>query len=603
MSGTLRAARERIRSYPVSRWIIWAGAGISLDKPTRLPLAFPLTDYAVGEMCGEGVREKLVSLWARANEICSTPGLMAPFSDRPRLESVLGGFADLERDAVRPDLAFLPGLASFAKAPPNRGHFAVASLVLQGARVFTSNFDLGIQAAVRELAASADLFATEVTGSIHRFRLKTGNGAGEIVHFHGVASDAASLGATLSRVKQGFPDPFPLLDNRLEEGVLVLMVGYSAGDSFDVNPYFASRAPGTWPASTLLFVQHPGGAPPAHLPALARGFGGHAVTIEHTGDLLCELAGGAREVPPEPAFDWRADFRSKLAPGPAEGQKWLRTCALASALGVNVDVVDPEAYSNAEAVNPGFDPARYHGLLAIVGRDRGFPAKELEHHRRGGGAGEEMLGYEYARGNLRKARAWAMSTDQILDAAGTVGELPWAPYTSMSTHGRLLLTPYLTAPWKRPRRPDEFDAIHRLSEVVDTLGSRPLQGVQFIRQVATARRFRLLLDALHFGEAHPALEQDILELYASLADLAGFVGSYRDFATARLLRVRYVPPSQRREVLGEAWDFGERGAALAALIGDPSGRRRASRLRAYCRAVRLFWSLPLPPRSPVRPAS
>lgn len=245
-----------IREYPVSQWIIWAGAGVSLDPPTSLPLGYPFTDFAVEEMCGGSAKTQLLDVWDRANRLCSTPGGAAPFGWRPRLESVLGGFAELERGA-EPGLAFLPGFTSFADAPPNPKHLAIAALVLRGATVFTSNFDLCIQA-FRELPSRDEAEEVAASGSIRRFRVKDRPGTGEIVHFHGAADEPGSLGATLSRVKEGFPRPFSELEDRLRAGSLIVMVGYSAGDSFDVNPYFAGRSPDTWPASALLFVQHKG---------------------------------------------------------------------------------------------------------------------------------------------------------------------------------------------------------------------------------------------------------------------------------------------------------------------------------------------------------
>lgn len=263
-----------------------------------------------------------------------------------------------------------------------------------------------------------------------------------------------------------------------------------------------------------------------------------------------------------------------------------------------MDVLDPGAYAAAEASNPGFDPQRYHHLLAIVGRERGVPGKELEHHRLGGGTEGDTLGYEYARGNLREARAQALSLAEILRLAQADRELPWAPYTSMSAHGRVLLAPYLLMPWKRPHGTRDLHAIQRFSEVVDALAQRPLRGVQYIRQVATARRFRLLLDSLIAPGAAPELEGEILDLYGSLADLAGYVSSYRDFAIARLLRVRYADRARRAEMLDDANDLIRRSGALAALVGDATGVRRARRMRAYLRLAGAFWTLPLPPAAP-----
>ncbi|HLM65874.1 MAG TPA: hypothetical protein VK358_00035, partial [Longimicrobium sp.] len=524
-------------SFLPSRLIVWAGAGISLDAPTRLPLGFGLTEFALEETCGTATSTRLFDLWESANEICSEGDRRDPFSWRPRLESVLGGLSDLERDAVEPSLAFMPAFTSFADAPPNAVHFSIASMVLGGASVFTANFDLCLQRAVRSLAGTADPFEVDVSGSIRRYRLKPGVGEGEIVHFHGAADDPEYLGATLGRIKQGLPEPFAVLEDRLRAGSLLVMVGYSASDSFDVNPYFVRQPRAAWPASTLVYVRHEGREAPAQLPALAVGFGRWAEVSAHTGLLMSALAGRLHPVDESPAFDWRAEFRARLAPAPGEGPRALRTCAVANALGINVDALDGDAYARAEAANPGYEPGRYHHLLAIAGRERGDAEKELEHHLLAGDGERETMGYAYARGDLQSAREQAMSTEEILHMARVVpGELPWAPYTSMSAHARPLVSRYLLRPWRRPRGRD-LTEIGRLLEVAEVLGSRPMRGVQFVRQIATAWRFGVLLGVLAGRSPEPQQEKRIRDLYAELADLAGFVSSYRDFAMVRLLCV------------------------------------------------------------------
>jgi hypothetical protein len=589
------------RSTELSRLIVWAGAGISLEAPTGLPLGFGLVEFSLDQACGADVSARLYALWARANEICAEPFRPQPFAWRPRLESVLGGLGELERDAPNASLAFLPAFTSFAGAPPNRVHFALASLILRGVTVFTANFDLCLQEAIRRLTRQDDPFDLEVAGSIRRYRLKAGHG--EIVHFHGAADDPEYLGATLSRIKQGLPEPFPVLEDRLDAGALLMMVGYSASDSFDVNPYFIRRRPGTWPVSTLLFVQHEGRDPPAHWAALGAAFGRAGTISLHTGDFIAELAGGVPALDPEPAFDWQAEFCARLDRDAAVRLRPVHTCTVANALGINVDALDENAYAGAEAENPGYEHGRYHHLLAIAGRERGRPDKEAEHHRRAGGGRDDSLGYDYARGDLQSAREKAMPVGEILEMARTGdGELPWAPYTSMSAHARPLVSHYLLRPWKRPRGRDR-DRVARLHRVADALGSRPWRGVAFVRQVATAWRFHLLLNVVAGNPLDPRLEERVLDLYAELADLAGFVSSYRDFAIARLLRLRYEPLAGRLRLVADAGRLARRSYQLARLVRDPSGERRARQLGVLLVGYALL--CPLVPRlaGPVLPSS
>lgn len=583
-----------VESFGLSRLIIWAGAGISFEAPTQLPLGFGLTEFALDATCGKEISARLFNLWERANAICSDAQRRDPFSWRPRLESVLGGLGELERDAPDPSLAFLPAFASFANAPPNAVHVSIGAAVLQGVTVFTANFDLCLQAAVCRLAGRDDPFDVDVSGSIRRYRLKPGLGSGEIVHFHGAADDPEYLGATLSRIKQGLPEPFSVLEDRLNAGALLIMVGYSASDSFDVNPYFVRQPSATWPASTLVYLRHEGSKAPPQLPALAVGFGRWAEVSAHTGRLMSTLAGHLHPVDESPAFDWRAEFRARLAPALGEGPRALRTCAVANALGINVDALDGEAYARAEAANPGYEPERYHHLLAIAGRERGASEKELEHHLLGGGSERETMGYAYARGDLRSAREQAMSIEEILHMAETVaGELPWPPYTSMSARARPLVSRYLLRPWSRPGSGDLHE-IGRLLEVAEVLGDRPMRGVQFVRQIATAWRFRLLLRVLAGQFPEPQQEKRILDLYAELADLAGFVSSYRDLAVVRLLCVRYASRRARSGLVAQAGEFAGNSHRLASAIKDPAGVRRAAQLESLVVGYQLLW--PLMPR-------
>ncbi|HEY0017251.1 MAG TPA: hypothetical protein VGC13_13155 [Longimicrobium sp.] len=595
-------AESLIAACPPERLVVWAGAGISYSYPTGLPLGFALTDFALDETCGVAFRARLVNLWERANEICSPGYRPEPFSQRPRLESVLGGFGELERDAADPSVAFLPAFTSFADAPPNAVHFTLASLVLKGAAVFTANFDLCLQAAVRHLVGRPDPFDLEVAGSIRRFILKPELGAGEIVHFHGVADDPEYLGATLARIKEGLPQPFEPLERRLDRGALLLMVGYSASDAFDVNPYFQQQPAGRWSKSALLFVRHEGGSAPTHLPLLGTGFGKMGAVSAHTGLLLSAAAGGVHPVDEEPAFDWKAEFRARLAGAGVAGQRALRILSVAHALGINVDGLDAEAYQEAEAHNPGFDTERHRYLLAMTGRERGSLRKELEHTPRASRSGGHTLGSAYAGGDLLAASGKAMQLDEIWNAAQVAGPLDWHPYTSLSTHGRILLSPYLKRPWRSPMTPGTYAAVERVLGLADLLARRPLRDVNFIRQIATALRMKLLLESLLHDGQSTEREGEILSLYAECADLAGFVSSYRDFAFTRLLRVRYAPWRARPRLVWQAGRFAWRSFRLARTLRDRRGARCAMQLgmlvAAYGMYVVVALSLPVPSPPP-----
>jgi hypothetical protein len=573
--------------FPVHNWIIWVGAGISVSPPTRLPLGEPLTHFALDAACGEPVRRAAMEVWRRASAVAATPVQPVPFGSLPRLESLLGAIADVERDAPDPSVRLLPGMSAFADAPPNSNHHALALLVLRGATVITTNFDLGVERALDRIAGRVGACTPlDHQGAFRRYVLDSSLGAGEVIHIHGVADDLASLGMTLSRIKEGLSPAFTsYLERRLANGALLVVAGYSVSDSFDVTPYFAARPSGCWPGSALLFVQHGGGEAPRRLPEMAAGFGATEVLGVNTGEFLATLGGGA---PPGGGddFSWDDEFRRKLSGFRSAAAAPLLTCAVANALGMNVDVLDRDAFARAEAGNPGYHPREYHYVLMIAARGKGDGRKEVEHHRMGGGGATDLLGYHYARGDLRRAGEHAMSVDEILSSGRGKGEVPWRPYTSLSVHCRLLLNDYLTRPWKVPS-PAEESRVDRLLQATEVLGERPLGEVEFIHQVATALRFRLLLSSLLPGELNATLEAQVLGLYAEQANAAGFVSSYRDFALARILLLRRAAGAQRTTLAQQAGELAGRSSRLARLLGDEASVRRASRLRALLWVARI----------------
>lgn len=571
----------------MGRLIVWAGAGVSIPPPTRLPSGWSLTTFCIDAACGVEVRERTLEIWSALKHLidAAEPGL--PFFEIPRLETVLGGIGDAEEGAHR-SLRFLRGFASFAGAPPNRNHLLLAGMVRRGATVVTTNFDLAIQRAFTELDAGLECRMTRGGGLFRVYQPHPAAGCGPVIHVHGAADDPQALGATVATVKEGLAEPFRAwLHDRLAHGADLVFVGYSASDAFDVTPYFMSRQDGAWPRSTLLFAQHRSDPIPPHVKDMARGFGTFEKLKVETTDFLHALHGADPPDPRGSEFAWKDAFASSLDGFAGDAAQPLLTCALANALGINVDRLDASAFDRARAANPGYAHARYHSVLSLAARGRGAAALEAEHSLLAGQKRGELLGYHYARGHLFRSWALALSLRQILRRGALAGPVDWKPYTSLSVHARIFLQPFLVFPRMRPRAAPLRRRVNALLRVAELLSERDLADVVAVHQVATALRFRLLLGCLRDGTPDAAMETRILTLYAEQSHVGGFVSAYRDFAVARALLLRYAAPAGVRRLVAEAGEFLSRSEAVAKLIGDARGEARARSTRALvARAAR-----------------
>lgn len=216
---------QLINRYPVTQWVIWVGAGISADQPTSLPLGLALTRFAIDTCCGQAVRQRIENLWQQINQQVGTPENPEPLGVLPRLESILGDIDDVRTQAIDLKFDFLLGFQSFLDTPFNANHLAIADLLDRGATVITTNFDICIEKAFRAQ------------------RRLAGDPEPVIHHLHGTVADIREFGATIRSVKRGLrEDDFKYLDHLFSSPCLILFVGYSASDSFDINLYFSEKS-------------------------------------------------------------------------------------------------------------------------------------------------------------------------------------------------------------------------------------------------------------------------------------------------------------------------------------------------------------------------
>ncbi len=185
--------------------LFWSGAGVSGDAPTSGPLGNQLTDRAIGEAFDDELLDLLRQTYSALNLQ----------RDRPRLESVLEVVVSEHGSAA---LAAL--LDSLRNPPPNGNHRFFAQHTRRGGGHITANFDTCIE--------------------------RAGGDPTKIVHFHGSLSgteDVEELGARLSGIERGFNHAQrESLDHRIAAASVIVVVGYSGLDYFDVDPYWRDAA-------------------------------------------------------------------------------------------------------------------------------------------------------------------------------------------------------------------------------------------------------------------------------------------------------------------------------------------------------------------------
>lgn len=220
------------------------GAGISKSAPSNIPLGNELTEYVLNESCGNIVATKILSVWSNIAQEIVKYDKNLKFS-LPRLETILGCISEI--DSIMARTSILNGLKSWANVPPNINHFILADFLKAGSNIFTTNFDLGIQNASNE----ANIFLTHE--NINNISVFSSKNTGKIYHLHGCSlDDINKLGTTVRNVKMGFSSECTnALSNIVLNSRLIVFLGYSASDSFDVVPFFQKT-----PSKEMIFVQH-----------------------------------------------------------------------------------------------------------------------------------------------------------------------------------------------------------------------------------------------------------------------------------------------------------------------------------------------------------
>lgn len=233
---------EKISKYGTEELVFWVGAGIDNNTPSCLPLGNELTKTLLEQACGKKYTERILQNWRKSQETFrKIMDENVYLSGIPRLETVLEGFRIFEKDELQNQYSVIHGLESFQETPPNYCHYMLAALLHLGANIVTTNYDICIQKAYKNLyfEDGYELYEEQREG-IYTFRSDFA-GSGQLYYIHGIATDIAKIGATLSTVKVPLKQQFvETLRGWIQKKHCFVFLGYGGGDYLDVNPFFQS---------------------------------------------------------------------------------------------------------------------------------------------------------------------------------------------------------------------------------------------------------------------------------------------------------------------------------------------------------------------------
>jgi len=259
-STCLQEIADSVRLRQLS---LWAGSGISHEPPSALPLANELKFYVLEQICDFGDLRGLYESRLQEGKDIGEKIRSYP------LEAFLEGISE-NHDILR-SIAEV-----FRQGSPNSNHITIARLLQRGLvrEVLTTNFDLLIEKALEQtgehIGVNYEVYFTEDEFS----GIDTHPPLPAIFKIHGSAGDEGSMRVTLSqvasqRLSQGRAK---VLEHFLaSERGIVLVLGYSASDDFDINPVLSAIDP----KKTIIFVSHtPGEHEVRELPQHFRNFRG-----------------------------------------------------------------------------------------------------------------------------------------------------------------------------------------------------------------------------------------------------------------------------------------------------------------------------------------
>lgn len=226
-----------ITKIPTNKLVFWIGAGIDSGDPTSLPLGNGLTDYILQLTCGSKAK-KIIEIWKKNQEALNlSVGKNIEISNRPRLETIIEAVREFEEHQTRKQ-SVIEGLRSFSskELKYNSEHFLLAQYLHNGANIVTTNYGDFICKAYEEKYGEGQIM--HEYSDIHIYRVNN-VWSSCIYHIHGISNDLETIGANLTTIKNSLPKSFAeRFRYWINNGYVVIFMGYSGFDTLDVNPFF-----------------------------------------------------------------------------------------------------------------------------------------------------------------------------------------------------------------------------------------------------------------------------------------------------------------------------------------------------------------------------
>lgn len=212
--------------------VFFAGAGISKDPPTCFPLATEFSKAIITDI-SQG------NPFLEDHAILIQQGINDN-SSGCRFEVLL----EIARQGIGDHVVRILGVLD--KGIPNAYHYFLASALYKGHTVVTTNFDILIEQAYRELHPSGPPLTIITTENGSKAAARRNIPKRLLFKIHGSLRDSAgrlsygSIQLTLASLANGLPFSKRKLLQALLDRFDFIFMGYSGRDDFDIRPFLAS---------------------------------------------------------------------------------------------------------------------------------------------------------------------------------------------------------------------------------------------------------------------------------------------------------------------------------------------------------------------------
>lgn len=257
--------------------IFYFGAGIDINSPTSFPSGYELTGMILYDITPESILKSLFQLdydtvndyvkKIYKNEISPRPSInkkiwsmMCEHYHWPRLEAVIEAIRMIDENHIeaKENGKYLRGLSFFENALLNKCHFYLAKALHQGAWLITTNFDYCVLEAYNKLYNDSNFIKLKLCDSLGLYCYENPDkksDTGKVYYLHGVSNDLHSIGITLTNLQFNISKAFTeTFEKKLSDGAKLHWIGYSGGDSIDLNPYFETLP--EYSEAKGIFIRH-----------------------------------------------------------------------------------------------------------------------------------------------------------------------------------------------------------------------------------------------------------------------------------------------------------------------------------------------------------